>query len=53
MGSYKGECPKCGSTNLTKEYIMSAQTGDLICIDCKYTDCRSEFNKKDTKKSKQ
>lgn len=43
MGAYRGHCPKCNSTNTAKEKIMGNQTGDLICLDCRYIGCALEF----------
>jgi len=27
-------CPECGSTHVSKEYIMGSQTGDWVCGEC-------------------
>ena len=44
MSVVNGKCPKCGSNNLRKERIMGAQTMDLECMACKYSDHPSKFD---------
>ncbi|MFT5852404.1 MAG: putative RNA-binding Zn-ribbon protein involved in translation (DUF1610 family) [Colwellia sp.] len=44
MSVSRGTCPECGSTNVTKERIMGSQTGDYICVACKFSSCPSRFN---------
>ena len=43
MSPRGGTCPKCGSTTVSKERIMGADTMDLICTACKYAGHPSEF----------
>lgn len=44
-----GTCPKCASTQTAKEKIMGADTGDIKCMECGYTDNWSEFHRKSDK----
>lgn len=46
MAASRGTCPECGSTEVTKERIMGSQTGDLVCVDCKYAGSPNEFKPK-------
>lgn len=46
-----GTCPKCESTNTTKEKIMGQDTMDIICLDCRYTGFWKEFHKDDEPKN--
>lgn len=32
--SRPSKCPKCGSSNVDKEYYRATQTGDWVCGDC-------------------
>jgi predicted nucleic-acid-binding Zn-ribbon protein len=57
------QCPKCGSHNIQKEEWRDTvpnavkiggsaafgKTGDLICIDCRYTSSPSSFEPKKPK----
>ena len=43
MSPRGGTCPKCGSTTVSKERIMGADTIDLIWTACKYAGHPSEF----------
>lgn len=49
MVASRGTCPECGSSEVTKERIMGAQTGDLICIECKFSGSPSRFAGKSQK----
>lgn len=42
----RGICPECHSHEVTKERIMGAQTGDLICLNpkCKFSGSPSRFS---------
>ena len=53
MVASKGTCPECGSSEVVKERIMGAQTGDLICVRCKYSSSPSRFADKAEQKEKQ
>ncbi|MDW1964874.1 Eag protein [Vibrio sp. Vb0587] len=53
MVASRGTCPECGSSEVTKERIMGAQTGDLICLDCKFSGSPSRFSSKSQLKEKE
>jgi len=46
MVASRGTCPKCRSNEVTRERIMGSQTGDLVCLSCKYTSTPNEFQEK-------
>lgn len=46
-----GTCPECGSARTSKEKIMGSDTGDIICLDCRYTDNWGEFHKSEKEKN--
>ncbi len=43
-----GTCPKCSSSDTCKEKIMGQDTGDIICLKCRYIGHWSEFHKSST-----
>ena len=45
MGMYRGDCPECGSGETMKERINGNQTGDLVCLGCKYIGPANGFKK--------
>ncbi len=49
MVASRGTCPECGSSEVTKERIMGSQTGDLVCLSCKFSGCSSRFSSKPQK----
>jgi len=43
MAASRGTCPKCGSSEVTKERSMGSQTGDLVCSTCEYANTPENF----------
>lgn len=49
MNTNTYKCPKCDSSNNSKERIMGADTMDRICHNCKYIGSKEEFKSEDRK----
>ncbi len=50
MSQGRGSCPKCGSTNVSKDqHELGADTGDRICNSCGYIGPGNKFKKSSPK----